>query len=102
MKIFQRHTKIELENCQVVSGYTFVLAKNAKDACFSTIHTSNISTEIYALEVTEKTVKDEIKHNSDLIKLWSNTSDKHKDIIIKRLKTLNDTYKYLIKEYNRG
>lgn len=104
MKIYQKHTIVELENGELVHNHSYVLAENAHDVCFSTTHSPiNEHQETYALEVTEQTILDEITHCEELIEYWkSKDSVRYVTVIIDKQLNLIKYYKSLIAKFKKG
>lgn len=111
-KLYQVHAVFEIApiiggqiSPQIMRTYKYVIADSSTDAEMKTIIPSySGADEVYALEVTEQTIKDEIKHCKDLIKLWDSQSEEIKkkekvnECIIPRQKNLITYYKKLLKE----
>ena len=105
MKIFQKHT-IQYINGVLYHSIEYKLGKDKDDALTEYGYKDagypyNISIdecpEVYALEVSKKTIEDEISHCKDLITEWTKHPNYPKvDNIIARQQNLIKLYKKLL------
>jgi hypothetical protein len=95
---------------QVIRAYKYVVANNGIDAKIKAYQSRNEEDEIYALEVGEETIKDEINHCKELIAYWNgqpkeklfpNKEDSHNtnEIVKQSQKNKIKNLQKILKEY---
>lgn len=95
--IYQIHKRYQTEGHGVVHSINYEVS-SPSEFKLPEVDTDNV--EIYALQVSEQTIRDEIAHCEELIEYWESRPSYPKvDTIISRQKNLIKHYNTLLRNY---